>query len=650
MVIEAVGAVLAGGSLACAAAAFVRPRHAVAAGLMAAALAAAAAEAFGAGESLQVVACALGFAAAVGMVVSRLGRPAALSWLDLAMGGCAVGALAVTTGAEVSAAVAAAGVAGAVNLARWRMSAALVCGLVGLIALGEVPALAAPLFVSAVWLTEPDAEPGPEFSPVVLTALLACAATALALLVVGQFVSLPPAAAALATLTVAAGMARAGITIVDRLRVSGRQAVTDDLTGLGNRRLLLSRLRDAIVDGERDVALLLIDLDGFKELNDTLGHHAGDEVLRQIGPRLQQALRPGDTLARLGGDEFAVVLDPGDEASASAAGLRLRAALERTFAVGGIRVHIDASIGIALFPEHSRDALGLLQRADVAMYEAKRTRTGHEVYLPDRDHHSRRRLELLGELRDGLADGQLILHYQPKAEIATGTVRGVEALVRWAHPRRGLLMPADFLPLADHSGLGRALTAFVLDRALEEIGARRRDGFDLSVAVNLGPADLLDLGLPADVARVLDKREFPPSCLRLEVSEDVVMADPERTLEVLSGLREIGVATALDDFGAGHVSLGHLKQLGVDEIKIDRSFVMRLAHDARDAAIVHTTVDLGRRLGMRVVAEGVETPEAWDTLAGLLCDEAQGFYLGKPMTATALAGWMRDRAASRRTA
>src|SRR4029079_17611287 len=203
--------------------------------------------------------------------------------------------------------------------------------------------------------------------------------------------------------------------------------------------------------------------------------------------------------------------------------------------------------------------------------------------LPERNHHSRRRLELLGELREGLEDGQLVLHYQAKAEIATGEVRGVEALVRWAHPRRGLLMPTDFLPLADHSGLGRALTAFVLDRALDEIGAHRRNGIDLSVAVNLGPADLLDLGLPRDVANLLERRGFPPSCLRLEVSEDVVMADPARALEVLAGLREVGVATALDDFGAGHVSLGHLKQLGVDELKIDRSFVMSLAHDARDA-------------------------------------------------------------------
>jgi diguanylate cyclase (GGDEF)-like protein len=473
-------------------------------------------------------------------------------------------------------------------------------------------------------------------------ALLAYTATAVTLLVVGQFVSLPAAAAALATVTVLTGMARAGLTILERLRVSNKQAVTDELTGLGNRRHVLARLEQAIANADGEVALLLIDLDGFKELNDTLGHVAGDEVLRQIGPRLRDALRTGDALSRLGGDEFAVVLDPGDAASASAAGLRLRAALERSFAVGGIRVHVDASIGIALFPEHATDALGLLQRADVAMYEAKRTRTGQKVYLPERDHHSRRRLELLGELRDGLASGELILHYQPKAEIATGSVRGVEALVRWAHPRRGLLMPAEFLPLADHSALGRTLTAFVLDRALEEIGQRRRDGFDLSVAVNLGPADLLDLGLPSEIARLLERRDFPPASLRLEVSEHAVMADPERTSEVLTGLREIGVATALDDFGAGHVSLGHLKQLNVDELKIDRSFVMRLSQDERDAAIVRTTVDLGRRLGMRVVAEGVETSEAWDTLSRLLCDEAQGNFLGRPMTASALTGWLRE--------
>ena len=641
-----VGVVLVGGSLACVAGATLRPQARLAALLFAAALACAAADAFGAGAAWHVAACALVAAGVLVMVRRRLGRPQPLTWLDFAMGGCAVAALAVTTGAELPATVAATGVAAALGLARWRVTLALACALAGLAALGELPVLAIAPLVAASFIREPAAAPGPDFSPVVLAAILGYAGTALTLLVVGQFVSLPPVAATLATVTVLTGMARSGLTLVDRLRASERDAVTDDLTGLGNRRHLLARLDEAIGHPGAQVALLLIDLDGFKELNDTLGHHAGDEVLRQTGPRLEAALREGDSLSRLGGDEFAVVLAPGDEANASATGLRLRAALEQSFVVGGIRVHIDASIGIALYPEHALNALGLLQRADIAMYEAKRTRTGHEVYLPERDHHSRRRLELLGELREGLAGGEFVLLYQPKAEIATGAVRGVEALVRWVHPRRGMLMPAEFLPLADHSGLGRSLTAFVLDRALEEIGERRDDGFDLSVAVNLGPADLLDLGLPTDVDQLLRRRRFPASCLRLEVSEEVVMADPERTLEVLAGLRAIGVGTALDDFGAGHVSLGHLKQLDLDELKIDRSFVMRLADDERDAAIVHATVDLGRRLGMRVVAEGVETLEAWDTLAGLQCDEAQGFYLGRPMTATALGGWLRERAAA----
>ena len=513
MFVEAAGGVLVCAGLASACAAVLRRRSRVGATLLAAALACAAAQRFGAGQALEVAACALAALGVLAMVVGRLGRPLWLSWLDLAMCASATGALAGATGVALPAGLAATGVAAALGLARWRVSPALACALVGLAALGALPVLAAAPLAAAAWLREPSAEPGPDFSPIVLTAVLVAAATALTLLVAGQFISLPPLAPALATVTVLTGMARAGLTVVDRLRVSHREAVTDDLTGLGNRRFLLARLGDAIGEADGEFALLLIDLDGFKELNDTLGHHAGDEVLHQIGPRLAEVLRAGDTLARLGGDEFAVVLEPGDEASASAAGLRLRAALERSFAVGGIRVHIDASVGIALFPEHATDAVGLLQRADVAMYEAKRTRTGHEVYLPDRDRHSRQRLELLGELRDALEDGQLVLHYQPKANIATGAMRGVEALVRWEHPQRGLLGPADFLPLAEHSGLARALTAFVLDRALEEIGDQRREGLDLSVAVNLGPADLLDLGLPSEVERLLERRGFrPPPC------------------------------------------------------------------------------------------------------------------------------------------
>ena len=643
------GAVLLAGALACLGAAVRGDRGRAASVAFAAALAVAGARDLFAPDGAEwasVAACALAIAGIVALVTARTARPTRLSWLDAAMGASSTGALAVTLGAAPSVAAAPRGVRGGVAQSRWRLSPALVCAALGLALLGvsgPVTALAAVPLVAAALRREPPAGPGPEFSPVVLVAILLFASTSLTLLTVGQFVSLPPTAAALAIVTVLAGMARAGLTIVERLRESHQQAITDDLTGLGNRRHLFDRLHGAIEAAGADdsaIALLLVDLDGFKELNDTLGHPAGDEVLRQIGPRLRGLLRDTDTLARLGGDEFAVVLHPGDEAAASVAGLRLRAALEEPFVVDGIRVHIDASVGIALFPQHARDGQGLLQRADVAMYEAKRARTGHEVYLPARDRHSRDRLALTGELRDAIDVGQLVLHYQAKAELSTGQVKGVEALVRWAHPRRGLLAPAEFLPIAEQSGLTRSLTAFVIDRALEEMSQLHSDGFDLSVAVNLGPADLLDLSLPSEIERRLSRRRFPRDRLQLEVSEDVVMAAPDRTLEVLTALRDIGIPTALDDFGAGHTSFGHLKQLGVDELKIDRSFVMRLLEDEQDAAIVHSTVDLGRRLGLRVVAEGVESHEAWAQLAAWVCDEAQGFYLGSPMPSDDLAAWL----------
>ena len=654
----AAGGVLVAGAMACAAAAVVRRDRGgrVAGVAFALALACAAAGAFeGAGGDpvrgwWSLVACAL---AAVGIAVLVLVRAAVsrLSWLDAAMGGSAAGALAVSVGAGGAAAVAAAGAAGALALSRWRPGGrvlAAVGGVVALAAGGGFAVLAAGALAFAAWRREPPADAGPEFSRVVLSAVLAFAAAALALLAVGQFMRLDVVAIALAIATVLAGMARAGLTVAERLRESQRQAVTDPLTGLGNRRLLVERL-DAATTGAaahgREFALLLIDLDGFKELNDTLGHHAGDEVLRQLGPRLGDTLREHDTLARLGGDEFAVVLAPGDEATASAAGMRLREALERSFTVGDISVHVDASVGIALFPGHARDGPGLLQRADIAMYDAKRTRTGHQVYRPARDRHSRERLSLVGELRGALAADQLVVHYQPKADLATGAVGGVEALVRWAHPQRGLLAPAAFLPLVEQSGLTRALTSFVLDRALEEIGQRRDEGFDLSVAVNLGPADLLDLDLPAHVARLIERRGFPPQHVRLEVSENAVMADPQRTADVLAGLRAIGVGISLDDFGAGHSSLGHLKHLALDELKIDRSFVMGLTRDAHDAAIVQSTVEMARRLGLHVVAEGVEDPHAWTLLEQWMCDEAQGYLLARPAPAAQLANWLGDRAA-----
>ncbi len=643
---------IAGGGVA-AAVVVRRPGSRLASTALAAALVVAGVAAFlddPAARDLTIAACGLGVAGLAFLVLERSDSVSSLSWLDAAMTGSAAGALAASLSAPAAPALAAAGAVGALALSRWRPGSALLLGVAGLLALAAgapLAPVAALGLAGAAWLREAPAGPGPAFSLVVLSAILVSATSALTLLTFGQFTDVSDVAAALATVTVLAGMARAGLTVVDRLRESDHRAVTDDLTGLGNRRYLVDRLHGAIDSAAAAgdlLALLLIDLDGFKELNDTLGHHAGDEVLRQIGPRLAHILRADDTLARLGGDEFAVVLAPGDEATASAAGLRLRAALERPFEVGGIRVHIDASIGIALFPDHSRHALGLLQRADVAMYEAKRMRTGHEVYLQSRDRHSRERLRLVGELHGALETGQLVLHYQPKADVGTGAVTGVEALVRWQHPERGLLGPGAFLPLVEQSGLTRALTSFVIDRALHELGELRAAGLDLAVAVNLGPADLLDLGLPSEVERLLRLRGCVPEHLELEVSEDVVMADVERTVDVLRGLRAIGVRTALDDFGAGHAALGHLKQLDVDTLKIDCAFVMRVTHDERDAAIVQSLVDLGRRLGLRVVAEGVETREAWDLLVQWGCHEAQGHLLAKPMPADELALWIRELA------
>jgi diguanylate cyclase (GGDEF)-like protein len=645
----AVGVVLVVGSVLCVWAGGVRGSGRVARLAFAAALACAAmAELTGtASDGPWVAACALATAGIAALVLDRGAAVSRLSWLDATMGASSSAAVAVSVGADAAAATAAAGVIGGLALSRWRPGRSVVVALGGLVAFGagaDLAPLAALALGTAAWTRAEPAEPGPEFSAIVLSAILAFATAALTVLTIGQFEAVRDVAVAIAAVTVLAGMARAGLTVTERLRESQQQALTDDLTGLANRRHLMDRLRAAIRSAEEhggELAFLLIDLDGFKELNDALGHHAGDQVLQQIGPRLAHLLREGDTLARLGGDEFAVVLAPGDETAASTAGLRLRAALEPSFEVGDIALHIDASIGIALFPEHATDAVGLLQRADVAMYEAKRMRTGHEVYLPSRDRHSRQRLALIGELHGALQAGQLVLHYQPKADLATGAIRGVEALVRWQHPQRGLLGPSHFLPLMEHSGLTRALTAFVLDRAIEEIGDLRRRGFDLSVAVNLGPADLLDLGLPSDVERLLDHRDFGPEHLELEVSEDVVMADIERTIDVMVGLRAISVRTALDDFGAGHAALVHLSQLEVDTLKIDRSFVTRLGQEDRDAAIVHSLVDLGRRLRVRVVAEGVESAHAWELLAEWRCDEAQGHFVAPPMSGPQLATWLR---------
>jgi diguanylate cyclase (GGDEF)-like protein len=389
--------------------------------------------------------------------------------------------------------------------------------------------------------------------------------------------------------------------------------------------------------------LLLIDLDRFKDVNDTLGHDHGDMLLRDVAERLRSALRRGDMLARLGGDEFAVLLHdlPNRAAAAELAG-RLLAALERPFVVRGVTVQLEASVGIALCPDHGTDVTTLIQRADVAMYDAKREQGRVRVYDAARDPHSPARLQRIGELRQALAGGELVLHYQPKVSVVGGAVTGVEALVRWQHPRHGLLAPAEFLPLAERTGMMGELTRWVIDEALAQARAWQDEGIRVPIAVNLAAANILDASLPDVVAARLAHWGVPGERLTCELSEHTVMADPRRAGEVLGRLRALGVRLSLDDFGTGHSSLSYLKRLPLDEVKIDRAFVSGIVGDENDALIVRSTIELARNLGLEVVAEGVEGADVLNRLRSLQCHEAQGFHLSRPLPPRALVEWLAE--------
>jgi diguanylate cyclase (GGDEF)-like protein/PAS domain S-box-containing protein len=427
-------------------------------------------------------------------------------------------------------------------------------------------------------------------------------------------------------------------------RALTRQAFTDQLTGLPNRALLHDRTQQAIRLAGRQgltAALLLLDLDRFKEVNDTLGHHHGDLLLQQVAERLQGSLRDSDTAARLGGDEFAVLLPQITSVqAATAVADKLRAAIEAPFAVDGLTLDVDASIGVAAYPDHATDANQLLQRADVAMYAAKATHAGYTVYDPTLDQHNPRRLGLLGQLRRALAAGELVVYYQPKADARSARILGVEALVRWQHPEHGLLGPGEFIPLAETTGLIRPLTSYVLQVALRQCRTWLDAGRDLSVAVNLSTRCLLDLTLPDQITQLLEDTAVTPDRLVLEITESAIMTDPTRALEILNRLHTLGVRLAIDDFGTGYSSMAYLKSLPVDELKVDRSFVKHLRDNQNDAVIVRSTVDLGHNLGLRVVAEGVEDQATWQELATLGCDTVQGYYLAKPMPAAELATWL----------
>ena len=417
-------------------------------------------------------------------------------------------------------------------------------------------------------------------------------------------------------------------------------ALTDDLTGLPNRLLLFERAGPALVAARRDgrqTAMLLLDLDRFKEINDTLGHHFGDLLLQQMGPRIMSELRSTDMVARLGGDEFAVLMPAiTGVADTLAAAERIRVAIGRPIQIEELSFELEVSIGVAVAPEHADTVNHLLQRADVAMYLAKQTRSGVALYDSGLDDHNPRKLALLSEFREAINQGQLILHYQSKDYLPSGDLCGVEALVRWDHPERGLVYPDEFIGLVENTALIHPLTTFVLDLALAQARTWLDSGREISVAVNISARSLLDLELPAAVMTVLRHHGVPPRLLTLEITESAIMGNPGRAREILLMLSDMGVQLAIDDFGTGYSSLAYLKTLPVHELKIDRSFVLNMVDNPNDAIIVRSVVDLGHNLGLRVVAEGVETEETARQLSNAGCTVAQGYLWGGPAPAADL--------------
>lgn len=446
-------------------------------------------------------------------------------------------------------------------------------------------------------------------------------------------------------------------------------AYIDQLTELPNRALFMDRLNQMILLSKRNgekFGIMLLDLDGFKEVNDTLGHQVGDQVLQQIAERLKAGIRAsstvarvagngeseaksievreGDTtLARLGGDEFAILLpNLSCVEGATSVACRITEMLEPHAEVDGNSIVVAGTLGIAMYPEHGEDAESLLRRADIALYVAKHIHNDFSIYDPAYDTHSVKQLALKAELRTAIEGDQLVLFYQPKLNYATDCVTSVEALVRWQHPERGMIPPDQFIPLSEQRGLIGPLTEWVIEKALWQYTQWQEKGVDLKIAVNLSSRVLYDLSLPDKIENMLDEMEAPATALILEITEDATMVDPKRALDIMGRLNEIGLSLSIDDFGTGYSSLGYLKRLPVDEIKIDRSFVMDMEESENDAKIVHATIDLAQNLGLQVVAEGVETESCLNKLRELKCDYAQGYYLSRPIPAEELEVWLLE--------
>ncbi len=440
-------------------------------------------------------------------------------------------------------------------------------------------------------------------------------------------------------------VANASATLRRQADENEHQAHHDALTGLPNRTLFTEQVNDRLRrSSDRPLAVVVIDLDRFKEINDTLGHHHGDLLLIEIGQRLRATLRSTDTVARLGGDEFALLLNGVDGRAAMAMADKIAAAVETPFETEGLRLEVGASVGIAMSPDHGDDIVTLLQRADIAMYESKRSGAGCMLYDPTNDHTNRQQLALAGELRKAVSN-ELVVYYQPKINLGSDQVSGMEALVRWQHPEHGLIPPDEFIPLAERSGMMKDLTRVVLQQSLAQLRTWLDDGHDLHVAVNVSARGLHDAELADMIGRTLTRYEIPPERLVLEITETTIADDPEAARKVLQQLRGRGVRISIDDFGTDYSSLAVLRSLPVNELKIDRQFVSDLDYP-EGAAIVEYSVQLGHMLGLTVVAEGVEAAEDATRLSSLGCNMAQGYWYARPMEAEVMDTWLTDRAQS----